>query len=136
MERRKFAKTALVIAVGSRIPSKSWASAQSELKFPGIIYTSEDQGKWVGKAVSHAPSITIEGKNIVIGTAHPMTEEHFIVRHTLVSEDGKVIGEKTFYPSDKNAVSSHTLPEDHGANFYATSFCNKHDFWIARFKLE
>ena len=60
-----------------------------------------------------------------------MSAEHYIVRHTLVSSDGEVLGTKTFSPSDNEAVSVYeleTVPE----HIYATSFCNLHDFWVTK----
>ena len=63
-----------------------------------------------------------------------MTEKHFIVRHTLVTEEGKVLGAKTFSPNDEEARSSYKLaPEYKGKKLYATSFCNKHDMWVKAF---
>ena len=60
---------------------------------------------------------------------HPMTEPHFIVRHTLVGDDGEVLGEKTFSPDNEKAVSEFKVPTGKKVR-YATSFCNKHDFWV------
>ena len=60
---------------------------------------------------------------------------HYIVRHTLVTTDGKVIGAKTFYPSDKRAESSYQVEAEGGSKFYATSFCNIHDFWVTAFTI-
>ncbi len=63
-----------------------------------------------------------------------MSEVHYIVRHTLVAENGDVLGEKTFYPTDEQAVSSFEIPDGY-SKLYATSFCNKHDLWITEFSL-
>jgi superoxide reductase len=57
---------------------------------------------------------------------------HYIVRHTVVLADGKVVGAKTFAPTDK-PVSSHALPAGYKGKVFATSFCNKHDFWVTEF---
>ncbi len=64
-------------------------------------------------------------------TDHGMSVKHFMVRHTLVDADGKQLGAKTFIPEDGHAVSTNTLPENYKGKLYATSFCNKHDFWLA-----
>ena len=98
-----------------------------------IINTKKNPGKWAKKVATHAPKVHVEDRNVTITTNHPMSEQHYIVRHTLVSADGKVLGEKTFYPSDKIAVSTFELPDDHGSRLYATSFCNIHDFWLTEF---
>ncbi|MCK5903942.1 MAG: hypothetical protein KAG86_01575, partial [Gammaproteobacteria bacterium] len=98
------------------------------ISLTGLVYTKENQGKWDGKAGSHAPIVEVKDKKIIITTDHGMSTKHYIVRHTLVSETGEVIGEKTFSP-DEEPKSTFDLPE--GQNkFYATSFCNKHDFWL------
>lgn len=131
--RREFFKKSGLMAVGMVIghSSKAFASSGS---FPGgIIYTKKNPGKWAKKVATHAPKVNVEEKKITITTKHPMSEKHYIVRHTLVSGDGKVFGEKTFYPSDKVAVSAFHLPMDHGSKLYATSFCNLHDFWLTEF---
>ena len=97
----------------------------------GIIYTKENPGKWEGKAGSHAPQISVAGRKVTITTPHPMSQGHFIVRHTLVLKDGSVAGEKTFFPvKDTKAVSTFELPEGYKSSFYATSFCNLHDLWV------
>ncbi|MEK8015947.1 MAG: desulfoferrodoxin family protein, partial [Candidatus Parabeggiatoa sp.] len=95
-----------------------------------IVYTADDPGQWAKKVGGHLPKVSIQGKTVTITTDHPMMKYHYIVRHTLVSEEGTVIGGKVFQPEDE-AVSQFELPEGHGSKFYATSFCNKHDLWVA-----
>jgi len=68
--------------------------------------------------------------NLLAVTNHPMSNEHFIVRHTLVLENGSYIGSKTFTPTDK-PQSEYELPAGYKGKFYVTSFCNLHDFWLA-----
>jgi len=138
-KRRNFLKKSILVAAGMMAGgySKAFASQKKETStaFPsGIVYTRENPGKWAKKVGSHAPRIKMEGKRVTITTMHPMSEKHYIVRHTLVSEEGKVLGEKTFYPSHK-AVSTHELPADHGSRLYATSFCNLHDLWVTVFNV-
>ena len=99
----------------------------------GIVYTAENPGKWSKKVNGHLPQVKVEGKTVTITTDHTMGEAHYIVRHTLVSEDGTVLGEKVFSPADDDAVSTVELPEGHSGKLYATSFCNKHDLWVAEF---
>jgi len=132
-DRRNFLKKSALMAAGMAL-GRSTKALASPGSFPvGIVYTRENPGKWAKKVGSHAPRINVEGKKVKITTAHPMSEKHYIVRHTLVTADGKVIGEKTFYPSDKKAVSVFELPSDHSYKLYATSFCNLHDFWLTEF---
>jgi superoxide reductase len=97
----------------------------------GIVYTAENPGKWFRKVKGHLPKIEVEGRQVTITTDHVMGEDHYIVRQTLVSEDGKVLGEKVFSPVDDDPISTFELPEGYASKLYATSFCNKHDLWIA-----
>ena len=132
-DRRDFLKKSILLAAGV-VVAKSTTAVASLGDFPsGIVYTKYNPGKWAKKVGSHAPEVKVEGKKVILTTRHPMSEKHYIVRHTLVSADGKVLGSKTFYPSDKKAVSTYELPANHGSKFYATSFCNLHDFWVTEF---
>lgn len=133
--RRDFLKKSVLAATGIVIGSSGKVFASPGAFPAGVIYTRENQGKWAKKAGSHAPKVDVEGKKVTITTTHPMSEKHYIVRHTLVSQDGKVLGEKTFYPSDKRAISTYELPSSHGSKLYATSFCNLHDFWLTEFSV-
>ena len=96
-----------------------------------FFYTKDAAGKWSKKAKSHAPVATVEGNKVTVKTLHGMSEEHYIVRHTLVGKDATVLAEKTLYPTDK-AVSVFEL-EKAPKSFYATSFCNKHDLWVSEY---
>ena len=135
MNKRNFLKTTLLVASGAIISKSSFGSPKGDISFPGVIYTSKDPGKWSEKVGGHAPKVSINGKSVTITTDHGMSSKHYIVRHTLVTEAGEVIGEKTFYPEDEKAVSTFTLPEKHNSRLFATSFCNKHDFWVTEFVL-
>jgi len=136
--RRKFITSGLasmvtgVIAYSGLAHAKESSAAKEATKLPlflGLIYSKDSQGKWKGKDRSHAPIVKIKDKKITITTDHGMSKKHYIVRHTLVTETGDVVGEKTFSFEDKEATSTFDLPE--GQNkLYATSFCNKHDLWL------
>ena len=136
--RRKFLKNSL-IAVGAVAFSgplmavNSGNMAGKTNRFPGVIYTNKDQGRWDGKAASHVPQVTVDGNKVKLHTIHPMSEKHYIVRHTLVDKSGKVLGSKTFFPTDIQPISNFELPAGFHGKFYATSFCNKHDFWVKEF---
>ncbi len=135
--RRTFIKTSLLIASGVAVSTAVFAKGKDKnSKFPGVIYTTKDQGQWEGKAGSHAPKVTIEGSKVTLFTDHGMSERHYIVRHTLVTDKGEVLGSKTFYPNvDEEARSTYDLPENYTGKLYATSFCNKHDFWVTEFSV-
>jgi superoxide reductase len=134
--RRSFLKGTLsvaTIATVSSTTSNVFAndahSAQTSML--GIIYTQENPGKWAKKVGGHLPSIEINEQQVTIKTDHGMSSKHYIVRHTLVTQDGQTIGDKTFTPDDDEAISSYTLPAGYKGKLFATSFCNKHDFWLA-----
>lgn len=131
--RRNFLKTTLVVASGVAVARAVPTLAGAPALPAGLIYTREDPGMWARKVGGHAPRVSREGGRIEIFTKHSMSEKHYIVRHTLVSESGEVLGSKTFYPGDDEARSSHPLPSGTRGRLYATSFCNKHDFWVAAF---
>ncbi len=131
--RRNFIKTTLMVASGVAVGQVAIASESTS--FNGIIYTAKNPGKWNGKAKGHAPEVTVEGNTVSITTNHVMTSGHYIVRHTLVAEDGTVLGATTFSPADKKAVSTYELPAGHATKFSATSFCNKHDLWVTEFNI-
>ncbi|MCP3849004.1 MAG: twin-arginine translocation signal domain-containing protein [Gammaproteobacteria bacterium] len=136
--RRSFLKGALSTAAAATVTTVTATSgnafASGGSSMAGIVYTKENPGKWAKKVGGHLPTIAIDGSKVTVDTDHGMSVKHFIVRHTLVSEDGKVLGEKTFTPDDE-ATSSYTLPEGYKGKLYATSFCNKHDFWLAEAKV-
>ena len=129
-DRRDFLKGSLATAVvlGLTTARQIYAAGKS---FPGIIYTSAEPGRWAGKEGAHAPQIEIKGNQVTITTNHPMTEEHHIVKHSLVLADGTVVGGKTFTLKDSLPVSSYELPASYTGIFYATSFCNLHDLWLS-----
>ena len=128
--RRNFLKASLAVAAGVSAGTITIASADTISLPKGVIYTKENPGKWAKKVKSHLPVVTVEGGKVTVETKHGMSEKHFIVRHTIVAKDGEVLGEKTFYPSDEDAKSVFELPAAKTA-LYATSFCNKHDMWVA-----
>ena len=137
--RRNFIKTGLAATVGIATVGTVLAQGESKatnkgIHLPGLIYTEKDLGMWNQKSESHLPRIAIDGNQITLTTDHGMSESHYIVRHTLVDKDGKVIGSKTFTPADES-VSTYAIPQGYTGTFYATSFCNKHDFWVKEFEV-
>lgn len=132
--RRDFMKSSLAIAAGAFAVNASPALANKPSFASGLIYTRDNPGKWAKKVESHLPIVKVEGKKVTITTDHGMSEKHFIVRHTLVSGEGNVLGENTFSPDDEEAVSVFEIEGEHTA-LYATSFCNKHDLWVEAFSV-
>ncbi len=137
--RRNFLKNSALLATGLAVSAPLLAKSESvnskSPDFPGIIFTQKEQGRWEGKAGSHVPVVTVKGNMLTMQTFHPMTEEHYIVRHTVVDKNGKLLGAKTFHPTDVRAISTIELPNGFHGKLYATSFCNKHDFWLKEFSV-
>jgi superoxide reductase len=128
-ERRDFLKTTAVTASILALNTVPRAFAQSNPMYTNIIYTKENPGIWARKAHLHVPVVTIIREKVTVVTKHPMSDGHFIVRHTLILEDGTYIGAATFTPAD-SPESSYELPDNYKGKVYATSFCNLHDFWL------
>lgn len=133
-DRRTFLKGSLAAAVAALMGTGSAEAADSSL-MGSIVYTTDNPGRWAQKEGSHAPVITVEGRKVKVQTNHPMSEKHFIVRHTLVLSDGSVLGSKTFSATDPEPVSLYDLPEGYSGTLFATSFCNLHDFWLTESKI-
>ena len=130
--RRNFLKGTLAAAAVAATGGATRLQAAS--KFPeGLVYTKDAPGRWSGKEGTHAPKVTVEGKTVKILTPHSMSEKHYIVKHTLLTSEGKYLGEKTFAPTDTKAESSYQLPDGFKGVLWATSFCNLHDLWLTEF---
>lgn len=133
-ERRDFLKTSLVASATLVAATVLPASAAENSKANIFAYTQDHQGRWEGKAGSHAPVITIEGNKITMETKHGMSAEHYIVKHSLLDANGNVLGEQIFFPQDKKAISTHIVDGKH-PELYALSFCNIHDLWVTKFSV-
>ena len=95
-----------------------------------VIFTKEDPAHWAGKEATHVPVATVAMGAVTVKTPHPMTEEHFIVSHTVVLDGGKYLGRKVFKPGD-TPESSFPLPMNYKGKVTVTSTCNLHDLWLA-----
>ncbi|MCF6333100.1 MAG: class II SORL domain-containing protein [Draconibacterium sp.] len=137
--RREFLKRGALITTGLVVSAPLLAKSRSlkddDKDFTGIIFTEKQQAGWDGKAGSHVPKVTVKGNKVTLLTEHGMSETHFIVRHTLVDEAGTMLGAQTFSGTDEKAESTFELPAGFSGKLYATSFCNKHDFWLKEFSV-
>lgn len=131
-KRRDFLKASLVTSAGLVAATVLPASAAENSKANIFAYTKENQGRWEGKAGSHAPVVTIEGNKVTVETKHGMSEAHYIVKHSLLDANGNVLGEQIFFPQDKKAISTYVI-EGKYTELYALSFCNIHDLWVTKF---
>lgn len=129
-DRRDFLKTTAAAVSVMALTSAPLAFASSSTEYKNVIFTQDDPAKWAGKEGIHVPMVTVAGNKVTVATTkHPMFEDHFIVRHTLVLSDGTYIGGTTFMPTDK-PESTYELPAGYKGKIHATSFCNLHDFWL------
>lgn len=131
-DRRRFIQTTLTVASGIALgqASTAFAASSDSSCSEGIIYTAKNPGKWENKVGGHEPQVSVQGNKVTITTEHSMSEKHYIVRHTLVDAKGEVLGAKTFSSSDE-PVSTFKLPTGYTGKLQATSYCNKHDLWVA-----
>lgn len=130
--RRNFLKSTLAISAVALTATTIPLIARENNKANIFAYSKTNPGRWEGKAGSHAPVITIKGDKITVETKHGMAPAHYIVKHTLVSETGEVLGENVFFPTDKKAMSEFEIKGKH-KELYALSFCNIHDQWVTKF---
>ena len=118
-------------------------AAETLGKLPeNIVYTRERPGAWKGKEKSHIPAVAAKEAGGVITltleNSHGMSEEHYIVRHTVVGDCGTVLGAHTFSWKDK-PISTHEIKlaaDGKVPHVFVLSFCNLHDLWVAHTKLE
>ncbi len=127
--RRDFMKKALVAGGAAVVAGAGRLGAATKFP-PGIVYTQDAPGRWKGREGAHVPKVTITGGTLKMVNTHPVTPQHYIVKHTLLTPEGTVLGEKTFSSSD-TPESTHTLPAGFKGTVWATCFCNIHDFWLA-----
>ena len=132
--RRNFIKSAFALTAGIFVASVVPLAAMENVVAGIFAYSKRKPGKWEGKAKSHAPIVTVKGDTITIETKHGMSEKHYIAKHTLLSESGKVLGEKYFSPTDKKAISTFKLTTKH-EELFALSLCNLHDEWVTEVTL-
>ena len=121
IDRRTFLKTTAVAASAVALGSTGTAFAEgAACSCPGVLYSKDQEGQWAGKSGSHALQVTVTEGTVSVVTNHPMSAEHFIVRHTVVLANGTVLGGTTFSPTDK-PESSFDLPKDYTGTACATS---------------
>lgn len=132
--RRDFMKSSLVASAGVLAATAIPAIAKENSVKNIFAYSASEPGRWEGKAGSHAPVVTVDGNKVTIETKHGMEEMHYIVKHSLVTSSGEVLGEQVFFPKDKKAVSTYEIKEK-GMQLFALSFCNLHDLWVSEFSV-
>jgi len=130
MDRRTFLLNSTATAAIATLGNTAQAAIEDALPAVNLLFTKEHAGRWQSKKGTHVPNIKVTGNLVKISTDHGQSKKHFIVRHTLLLEDGTVVGAKTFTANDA-PISEHELPADYKGRIFATSFCNQHDLWLA-----
>ena len=131
LRRRDLAKTAILGAAAAAlpiaaVPGVALAAGPEE----NLVFSKDNPGHWAGKEATHTPVATAQGGVLTVRTPHPMTDDHFIVSHSVVLDGGKYLGRAVFTPKDQ-PVSTHMLPAGYKGKVTVTSTCNQHDFWMA-----
>jgi superoxide reductase len=137
MDRRDFLyylPAATATATLTTMSSSASAVEVSDLPPKNVIFSQQNAGVWDAKKASHVPKVELVNGKVVVSTDHGQTENHYIVRHTLVLGDGEFVGAKTFSHED-DPVSEYKLPAGYNGKLYATSYCNKHDLWVSELKV-
>ncbi len=154
MDRRRFLKTASVVAVSVAVPATLWgcgkqgedtpaasggsgekagnmAAQVTKLEAEGIL-TMDAPGPWQGKQGSHIPQVTFhEGEGAVtLFTKHGMSPRHWITAHYLRNQDGKLLAFQAYAGTDKEARHRFALPKG-TTRITAYSHCNVHGDWKA-----
>ena len=129
MDRRDFTRTALLGgAIAAALPAASQAAGtDSETN---VVFTADNPGHWAAAAAKHVPKTDVAAGMLTVTTPHPQSDAHYIVSHTVVLQDGTLLGRKTFTPKDQ-PVSSYALPAGYKGMVKVTSTCNLHDFWVS-----
>jgi superoxide reductase len=133
MKRRDFGIAALT-GTAAIITLPRLAKAAAPDAWSNVLFTEDNPGHWKGKETLHVPVVEIKGDKITIHTPHPMSEEHYIVSHTVVLDNGSFVDRKTFNWKDQ-PVSEHSLPTGYRGSVTVTSTCNLHDMWIKTVKI-
>lgn len=128
MDRRGLAKAAFLGAAAAALPALG--RAQTANPESNVVFTADDPGHWAKGKGAHVPLATVDGSTLTVKTPHPMSEQHFIVSHSVVLKGGQYLGRKTFTPADM-PTSTYTLPAGYKGKVIVTSTCNLHDFWTA-----
>ena len=130
LRRRDFAKTAIFGAAAAVGLPAAPARAAAPGAEDNLVFTKDAPGHWAGKEATHVPVATVQGGVLTVKTPHPMSEEHYIVSHSVVLEGGKYLDRQVFTPKDQ-PTSTHNLPAGYKGKVTVTSTCNLHDFWVA-----
>ena len=99
-----------------------------------LIYSADSPGRWTGKEHGHVPQMRVERigdeVRVQVVTRHPMTSDHYIVKHMVLDEQFEILAETLFDYSFDYPQSHHRLKGVSG-RLFAVSLCNIHDSWLS-----
>jgi len=130
--RRDFLKSSAVIAAVALAGERR--RSQTAGKFPpGLVYTKDAPGRWAGREGTHVPKAFAGREEPQGPEPHGMSEKHY-VKHTVLTTEGKLIGERTFAPTDHDRrilVSAARRVQGDASGSRASA--NIHDLWLTEF---
>jgi desulfoferrodoxin (superoxide reductase-like protein) len=136
MNRRQFFKFGS-LAAGAYVLSqcKEPPSSSSSSSGSGQVFTKEQPGQWVGKEAAHVPSLVGGAGNLKVKNAHEMTPQHYITKHELRDETGKVLAEKQIAATEL-PESTFMIPKPAGVSIFAFATCNQHGIWQQAYAMD
>jgi superoxide reductase len=128
MQRRDFAKSVILGLTAASVMPVAGKAADANAN-ENVIFTESQPGHWAKAAAAHVPQTSAANGKVTVKTPHPMSEEHYIVSHSVVLGNGTFVSRKTFSHKDE-PVSEHTLPAGYKGMVTIVSTCNQHDTWV------
>ena len=128
MQRRDFAKSVIFGATAASVLPVVGKAAGADAN-ENVIFTESQPGHWAKAVAVHVPQTSVANGKVTIKTPHPMSEEHYIVSHSVVLGNGTFVSRKTFSHKDE-PVSEHALPAGYKGKVTIISTCNQHDTWV------
>jgi superoxide reductase len=99
-----------------------------------LIYSADAPGRWAGKEHGHVPLMRLERiadeVAVQIVTRHPMSSDHYIVKHMVLDQNFEILGE-TMFDFTFDYPQSHFRLKGVSGRLFAVSLCNIHDSWLA-----
>jgi len=128
MQRRDFAKSVIFGATAASVLPVVGKAAGADAN-ENVIFTESQPGHWAKAVAVHVPQTSVATGKVTVKTPHPMSEEHYIVSHSVVLGNGTFVSRKTFSYKDE-PVSEHALPAGYKGKVTIVSTCNQHDTWV------
>ena len=128
MQRRDFAKSVILGVTAASVLPVVGKAADADAN-ENVIFTEIHPGHWAKAVAAHVSQTSVANGKVTIKTPHPMSEEHYIVSHSVVLGNGTFVSRKTFSHKDE-PVSEHALPADYKGEVTIISTCNQHDTWV------